>query len=185
MEMVAFRYMKRKTKKKSPVVFAGKVFSVTRKTVYEPGGVRVVREIVRHPGSSVVIARDARGKFLLIRQYRYAARQKLWEVVAGSVDPGETPLQAARRELAEEAGLAARKWTRLGVFLPSPGFMDERMWLYLAEELSPAVAEADPDERIRKRWFTRRQLGEMIRQGRIVDAKTALCCFLTAAHRNE
>src|SRR5260221_1529471 len=97
--------------KKNPIVFCGKVFSVTQEAVHEPGGVRVVREIIRHPGSSVVIARNAASKLLLIRQYRYAARQRLWEVVAGRVDPGETPLDAARRELAEEAGLAAKRWT--------------------------------------------------------------------------
>jgi ADP-ribose pyrophosphatase len=167
--------------KKSPVVFEGRVFSVTRETVDEPEGVRVVREIIRHPGSSVVLARNAAGELLLIRQYRYAARKKLWEVVAGRIDPGETPLQAARRELAEEAGLAAKRWKKLGAFYPSPGFMDERMWLYLAEDLSPASAEADPDERIHKRWFTRRQLGELIGSGRIADAKTVLCYFLSAA----
>jgi ADP-ribose pyrophosphatase len=165
--------------KKNPIVFRGKVFSVTQETVHEPGGVRVVREIIRHPGSSVVIPRNAAGDLLLIRQYRYAARKKLWEVVAGRIDPGETPLAAARRELAEEASFAARRWTKLGVFYPSPGFMDERMWLYLAEGLSSATAEADPDERIQTKWFTRAQIGQMIRRGQIVDAKTALCYFLT------
>jgi ADP-ribose pyrophosphatase len=172
--MVAFQVMK-----KNPVVFKGKVFSVTQETVNEPGGVRVVREIIRHPGSSVVIAQNDAGELLLVSQYRYAARQKLWEVVAGRIDPGETPLAAARRELAEEAGYAAKRWTKLGVFYPSPGFMDERMWLYLAEELSPAHAEADPDERIVKRWFPRLHVDEMIRKGKIVDAKTVLCYFLS------
>lgn len=167
-----------KQMKKNPIVFRGKVFSVTQERVHEPGGVSVVREIIRHPGSSVVLARNTSGQLLLIRQYRYAARKRLWEVVAGRIDPGESPLEAARRELAEEAGLAAKRWTKLGAFYPSPGFMDERMWLFLAEGLSPAVAEADPDERIRKQWFTRRRLAEMIRRGQIVDAKTLLCYFL-------
>jgi ADP-ribose pyrophosphatase len=128
----------------------------------------------------VVIAQNAEGELLLISQYRYAARKKLWEVVAGRIDPGETPLAAARRELAEEAGYAAKQWTKLGVFYPSPGFMDERMWLYLAEGLSPATAEADPDERITKRWFPRLRVNDMIRRGQIVDAKTVLCYFLGA-----
>jgi ADP-ribose pyrophosphatase len=171
--MVAFQVMK-----KNPIVFRGRVFSVSRETVDEPGGVRVVREIIRHPGSSVVIPRNPAGDLLLIRQYRYAAKKKLWEVVAGRIDPGETPLAAARRELAEEAGLAAKRWTKLGSFYPSPGFLDERMWLYLAEGLSPAIAEADPDERIEKRWFTRAQVGTMIDANKIVDAKTLLCYFL-------
>jgi ADP-ribose pyrophosphatase len=173
--MVAFQMMK-----KNPIVFRGQIFSVTQETVNEPGGVRAVREIIRHPGSSVVIARNAGGELLLVQQYRYAAKKKLWEAVAGRIDPGETPLAAARRELAEEGGYAAKRWTKLGVFYPSPGFMDERMWLYLAEELSPKTAEADADERISKRWFLRARVGEMIRRGQIVDAKTALCYFLTA-----
>jgi ADP-ribose pyrophosphatase len=159
--------------------FQGKVFSVTRETVTEPGGVRAVREIIRHPGSSVVIARNDAGEYMLIRQYRYAARKSLWEAVAGRIDPGETPLKAARRELAEEAGLAAKRWTKLGVFYPSPGFMDERMWLYLAEGLSPATAECDEDERITRKWFTRKQFGAMVRKNQIVDAKTVLSFFLT------
>lgn len=165
---------------KNKVVFRGKVFSVTQETVNEPGNVRVVRDIVRHPGSSVVLTRDDAGKLLLIRQYRHAARKKMWEVVAGRIDPGETPLQAAKRELAEEAGLAAKKWKQLGSFYPSPGFMDERMWLYLAEGLSPAIAEADPDERIVSRWFAPVEIHRMIVRGRIQDAKTALCYFLAS-----
>ena len=112
-------------------------------------------------------------------QYRYAAKKYLWEAVAGRIDPSETPLQAARRELAEEGRLAAKRWTKLGVFYPSPGFMDERMWLYLAEDLSPATAECDPDERITVKWFTRAEMGKMIRENRIVDAKTVLSYFLT------
>jgi len=99
--------------------------------------------------------------------------------VAGRIDPGETPLQAARRELAEEAGLAAKRWTKLGMFYPTPGFMDERMWLYLAEELTSAAAQADPDERISKKWFTRLQVGQMIDRGVIIDAKTLICYFLS------
>ena len=164
--------------KKPHLVFRGKVFSVSRDLTVEPGGVRVVREIVRHPGSVVVIPQDAQGRLLLIRQYRYAARRKMWEVVAGRIDAGEKPLQAARRELAEEAGLGARSWTRLGRFYPSPGFMDEIMWLYLARNLYSASAPGDPDERISKRWFRPARVGRMIRRGLLWDSKSALCYFL-------
>ena len=166
--------------KKKSVAFQGLVFSVTREMVREPGGVRALREIVRHPGSAVVIARDPQGRFLLVRQYRYAARQKLWEAVAGRIDAGETPLQAARRELTEEAGFSAQRWTKLGMFYPSPGFMDERMWLFLAEDLRPASAPCDPDERISKKWFSREDLTRLVRQRKIVDAKTIIAYFLTS-----
>ncbi len=144
----------------------------------EPGGVRATREIVRHPGSAVVIVQDRRRRILLIRQYRFAARGKMWEVVAGRIDPGETPLQSARRELAEEVSLGARSWIPLGAFHPSPGFVDEVMWLYLARDLYPALAQADKDERISKQWFPPAQVGRMIRRGLIRDAKSALCYFL-------
>src|SRR5690242_17967753 len=164
--------------KKPHLVFRGKVFGVSRDLAVEPGGVRVVREIVRHPGSAVVIPQDDRGRLLLIRQYRYAARRKMWEVVAGRIDPGEKPLQAARRELAEEAGLGARSWTLLGRFYPSPGFVDEVMCLYLARKLYPASLPGDPDERISKRWFQPAEVARMIRRGTLWDAKSALCYFL-------
>ena len=170
--------------KKSKVVFSGKVFSVTREPAREPGGVRVVREVVRHPGSAVVVARRDDGRLLLVRQFRFSAQKMLWEVVAGRVDAGESPIQAARRELAEEAGLGAAKWTSLGCFYPSPGFLDERMWLFLASGLRRETAPPDPDERISKRWFTPREVGVMIRRGRILDAKTALCYFLLRGRRS-
>lgn len=164
--------------KKPNVVFKGKVFSVSRDLSVEPGGVRATREVVRHPGSAVVIVQDHRRRLLLIRQYRFSARRKIWEVVAGRIDPGEGPLDAARRELAEEVSLGARNWTPLGAFYPSPGFVDEVMWLYLARNLYPASAQPDKDERISKRWFPPEQVGRMIRRGLIRDAKSALCYFL-------
>ena len=116
---------------------------------------------------------------MLIRQYRYAAQKKLWEIVAGRIDPGETPLQAARRELAEEGSLAAKKWEKLGVFYPSPGFMDEKMWIYLAQGLTPSSAVCDPDERIECKWFTRAEVHQMIAKNQIVDAKTVLAVCLS------
>ncbi len=166
--------------KKSKVVFRGKVFSVTREEAREPGGVRATRDVVRHPGSAVVLAEREDGRLLLIRQFRFPAQKKMWEVVAGRIDEGETPLEAARRELAEEVSLGAAEFKLLGCFYASPGFMDERMWLYLARGLRRHALPPDVDERISKRWFTRREFGEMIREGRIVDAKSTLCYFLSA-----
>jgi len=169
--------------KKPNVVFRGKVFSVSRDLSVEPGGVRATREVVRHPGSAVVIVQKEDGRLLLIRQFRFSAGQKIWEVVAGRIDPGEGPLDAARRELAEEVSLGARTWTSLGAYYPSPGFVDEVMWLYLARNLYPASAPPDKDERINKRWFSAAQVGRMIRQGLIRDAKSALCYFLLQQRR--
>src|SRR5712692_1254010 len=89
------------------------VFTVTREKAVEPGGITIARDIVRHSGSAVMMARDERGRILLVRQFRLPARRSLWELPAGRLDAGETPLQAARRELVEETGYRARRWIRL------------------------------------------------------------------------
>jgi ADP-ribose pyrophosphatase len=136
------------------------------------GGIRMERRIVRHPGASVMLARDAQGRVLLIRQYRLPIRKRLWELPAGTRDAGETPLQTARRELAEETGLRARRWRKLLQFYPSPGFCDEEMSVYLAEDLTEGEASPEPYEKITRRWFSWQEALEMIARGRIRDSKT-------------
>jgi len=117
---------------------------------------------------------DDRKRVLLVRQYRLPALQSLWELPAGRVDPGETPAQAARRELAEETGYRARKLAKLVAFWPSPGFLAEKMTVYLATGLTAGKAQPMEDERIETRWFTSRELDEQIRAGKIMDAKTMI-----------
>src|SRR5690242_9257180 len=121
---------------RSEEIYKGPVFGVRRDEVLEPGGVRATREVITHPGSVVVLPVLPDGRILLIRQYRHATRQYLWELVAGRMDPGETPKVAAARELIEETGYRA-KWFRvfLDIF-PTPGFLEERMFLLLAEGLT-------------------------------------------------
>ena len=164
--------------KRSDVVFQGRVFSVTRDTVVEPGGKKVVRELVRHPGSAVILPLRTDGHLLLVRQFRLAPRRFLWELAAGRIDGGEIPLEAAQRELLEETGFKAARWKLLAEVFPSPGFVDEKMWLFVAEGLRQGRARPEPDELIRKRWFTLARLGEMIRRGKIQDGKTLLGYFL-------
>jgi ADP-ribose pyrophosphatase len=130
--------------------------------------------VVRHNGSAVMMAVDDKQRILLVRQYRLPAAQYLWELPAGKVDEGETPLQAARRELIEETGYRARKWEKLSRFYPSPGFVAERMTIYLATGLTAGAATPMDDERIEARWYTRRELADMIRRGKIEDAKTII-----------
>jgi ADP-ribose pyrophosphatase len=156
----------------SATIYQGPVFGLRRDEVIEPSGVRTTREVITHPGSVVVLPVLPDGRILLIQQYRHATRQYLWELVAGRMDPGETPKVAAARELIEETGFRAQ---RLRVFLdvfPTPGFLEERMFILLAEELTAGEAEPEDDEKIVSRAYRRKQLEEMIRSGKLRDAKS-------------
>jgi ADP-ribose pyrophosphatase len=159
-------------------VYKSRIFTVTEDRVVAPDGFVISRAIVRHPGAAVMMAVDPKKRILLVRQYRLPAGKKLWELPAGRLDTGETPLKAARRELAEETGYRARRWKKLGSFYPSPGFCAEKMTLYLATGLTAGVASPMDDERIDIRWFTRKEVREMIDKGRIADAKTIIGFFL-------
>ena len=171
-----------KTRKKSlarvvssRTVFRGPVFSVVSQQVQEPDGVEVRRDIVEHPGSIVILAVDDSGKtprVLLERQYRHAAGCRLWELPAGSLDPGEAPLPAAKRELLEETGYSASKWRKALYFYVSPGFLTESMQVFLATNLKKGKAQPEEDERIAVRFFPVRQAVRMATSGKIIDAKT-------------
>jgi ADP-ribose pyrophosphatase len=150
------------------------IFKVTEDHAVEPGGFEIKRAIVQHKGSAVMMAVDEKKRILLVRQYRLPARQYLWELPAGRLDEGETPLQAARRELIEETGCRARKWDKLATFYPSPGFLAEKMTIYLATDLTAGESSPMEDERIETRWFTAKELGAWIDSGKIKDAKTII-----------
>ena len=156
----------------SRVLFAGRVFTVRRDRVSEPGGVVAARDIVVHPGSVVLLPVFPDGTILLVRQYRHAACAFLWELVAGRVDAGESPIAAAHRELAEETGYTARRLRKLLEIFPSPGFVSERMWIFSATGLTPGAARPEDDERISARRFSLAALERMIRRGALRDAKS-------------
>jgi len=159
----------------SKQVYECKLFRVTEDRAVDPKeGFEIKRSVVRHIGSAVMMAVDEKKRILLVRQYRLPAERYLWELPAGRLDPGETPLAAARRELIEETGCRAKKWTKLASFWVSPGYVQERMTIYLAEGLTQGEATPMDDERIETRWFTWREVGEMIRTGKIQDAKTMI-----------
>lgn len=156
----------------SEIVYEGKVFGIRRDEVIEPTGVRTTREMITHPGSVVVLPVLPDGRVLLIQQYRYAARQYLWELVAGRMDGGETPEEGAARELREETGYRAKKFKVFLEFFPTPGFLEEKMYLLLAEGLTPGEAEPEEDEKIVARAYTHKELDEMLRKKKLRDAKT-------------
>jgi len=173
----------------SETVYDGPIFGVRRDRVLEPGGLETTREVITHPGSVVVLPLLPDGRILLIRQYRHATRHYLWELVAGRMEPGESPKQGAARELAEETGYRAKRFTTFLDVFPTPGFLEERMWVLLAEELTPGEANPEDDEKITAKAFTAAQIESMIRTGKLRDAKTivGLLYFLRflAAKRNK
>ena len=156
----------------STTIYEGPVFGIRRDEVIEPSGVRTTREVITHPGSVVVLPVLPDGRILLIQQYRHAARQYLWELVAGRIDPGETPKEAAARELIEETGYRAKRFRVFLDVFPTPGFLEERMFILLAEGLTVGEAEPEEDEKIISRSYDRKQLEEMIRAGKLRDAKS-------------
>lgn len=169
----------RRTKKvevlSSRTVFQGPAFSVSSDRVREPGGIVARRDVVRHSGSAVILAVDDSGpepRVLLERQYRYAAEDYLWELPAGRVDPGEKALAGAKRELLEETGYRASRWTQALFFYPSPGFLDETMTVYLARGLTAGDAQPEEDESIECQLTPLSQALAMVRSGEIRDGKT-------------
>jgi ADP-ribose pyrophosphatase len=154
------------------------LFRVTEEEATDPGGFHIKRSIVRHMGSAVMMAVDEKKRILLVRQFRLPAGKSIWELPAGRLDAGEKPLEAARRELMEETGYKARTWKRLARFWPSPGFVDEKMTIFLATGLTKGEPHPMDDERIECRWFKRKELDKMIRDGKIEDGKT-IVGFLT------
>ncbi len=156
----------------SETIYEGPVFGIRRDELVEPSGVRTIREVITHPGSVVVLPVLPDGRIVLIQQYRHAARQHLWELVAGRMDPGETPRQAAARELIEETGYRAKRFRIFLDVFPTPGFLEERMYILLAEGLTAGEAEPEEDEKIISRSYRRKELEQMIRRGKLRDAKS-------------
>jgi ADP-ribose pyrophosphatase len=162
----------------SAVAFRGRVFTVKVDRVVYPDGRTVEMDVVRHPGSVVLIATPSVDRVVLIRQYRYVVDKWLWELPAGTLDPGETPEAAARRECHEEIGKIADSARCLTTLYPSPGFCDEAMHFFLITGLrdrraDEAAPHQDPDELLEAREFPLAEARQMVRAGDILDMKTA------------
>ena len=155
-------------------MFSGKVFDVDRDHVRMPSGRAVTVDVVKHPRSVVLLPVPEPGQIVLVRQYRYAINRWLWEAPAGSVDEGEEPDAAARRECHEEIGLVPETIVRIAALFPTPGYCNEEMVFYrLSSLVTPTEAAAvDEDEDIEAKTFTLAEAREMVRRGEIVDMKT-------------
>lgn len=156
----------------SKLIYSGPIFELRQERVVEPGGIEVTRDIVRHFGSVVLLPVLPDGRLLLVRQYRHAVGEFLWELVAGRIEPGESPLKAARRELLEESGYTARRFRKLLDLIPTPGYVSERMRVYAAHGCAPGAARPEADERLLVKRFSLGELEAMMRHGTLRDAKS-------------
>lgn len=162
-------------------VYRGRLLHVQLEAVKLPNGVEVVLEMVRHPGAAAVVPLGAGEQVVLVRQFRHAAGDFLWEVPAGVLRHGEEPRACAARELEEETGLVAGELLPLGTIFPSPGFCDEKIHVFLARDLSPGRQQLERDEVLTVRSVPFARAVDMIAAGEIQDAKTVAALHLTAA----
>ena len=164
------------TRLSSETVFRGRVFRVDRDRVRLPHGPEATLDVVRHSAAAILVPMPDPHHVVLVRQYRYPVDRELWELPAGSVDPGETPEQAAVRECHEEIGLVPEHVVRLGSMFPTPGYCDEEMFFFRLSGLRQPATEAhqDPDEDIEPRTFPLDEARAMVRRGEILDMKTVV-----------
>lgn len=156
----------------SEMIYEGPVFGLRRDELIEPTGLRTKREVITHPGSVVVLPVLPDGRIVMVQQYRHATRQYLWELVAGRMEPGEDPKEAAARELAEETGYRARRYRVFLDVFPTPGFLEERMFLLLASDVVEGKASPEEDEKIVSAIYEPAKLEQMIAKGKLHDAKS-------------
>jgi ADP-ribose pyrophosphatase len=159
------------------IVFTGKRIEVAVDTLGE-GAARVRREVVLHPGSAAILALPDPEHVCLLRNRRHAVDATLWEIPAGTLEPPESPETCARRELAEETGYQARRWRKLAEFFPSPGILNERMVLFLAEDLTPGAMHLDPGEELAPQVIAWNDAMNRVLDGTIRDAKTMIGLLL-------
>lgn len=169
----------------SELVYSGKLLKVYRDTAELISGRTACREVVRHPGAVVVVPVDGEGNVYLVRQFRYPCGRALLEVPAGKLEPGEDPFEAARRELSEEIGAQASRWTELGRLLPTPGFCDELQYVYLARDLTFGDTHPDEDEFLETVRLPLEDAAAMAADGRLEDAKTVAALLRACVRKGE
>jgi ADP-ribose pyrophosphatase len=174
----------------SKLAFKGKVFNVFTDTVVEPGGHKATRDVIRHNGSVVILAVDESTNpsdpdVILERQYRHAAGQYLIELPAGTRNPNEPPLSAAKREMIEETGYRAKRWTMMVKYFASPGFLGEWMQIYLAQDIRQGKAAPEVDENLEVFRMPLSKVMRMVAAGEIHDGKTLIALSLYDTARRD
>jgi 8-oxo-dGTP pyrophosphatase MutT (NUDIX family) len=162
---------------KQRIIHDGKVVKLALETVKLPHGTTAQFEIVHHPGGAATVAIDEQQRVCLVRQYRHAIADWMWELPAGKLDPGESPLTTAQRELVEEAGVQAKQWVSIGRMVPSPGILTENVHLFLALELTMTETSPDENESIEVQWVPFPEALARAAAGDIDDAKTIAGLF--------
>jgi len=174
------RVRSNRSKPMSRQIYRGRIVNLRTEQVTLPTGVHTELELMEHPGAAAIVALDGE-EVLLIRQYRFAASSYLWEIPAGTLQPGESPESCARRELTEEAGVVAGQLDKLGHIFTTPGFCNEIIHVYLARRLQEGAAQHDEDEVITEvRRVPLTEALTMIRRGEITDVKSCYGLFRAA-----
>gem|GEM_PF-78997 len=161
-------------------IYKGRVFTLASDNITLPNGVTTGIDIIRHPGAAAMVPMLNKNTVLLIKQYRYAAGGFIWEIPAGTLNPGESPLECAKRELVEETGYSADKLEKLTEIVPVPGYSDERIHIYLATGLVKAVQKLDKDEILNVHEINMNDALKMIAKGEIIDSKTISGLYLAS-----
>jgi 8-oxo-dGTP pyrophosphatase MutT (NUDIX family) len=169
--------MRKPTLIASSHIHTGRIIQVSTERLLYANGREYDLDFVRHPGAAAVVALDAAGRLCMVRQYRHGIADFLWEIPAGKLDPGEAPEACAVRELAEETGIVAQRWTSLGQYLPAPGIFTELIHLYLARDLSVGAPAPDADEDLELQWLPLSDALAKVQRGEWNDGKTALALW--------
>lgn len=164
----------------SQSIFKGPIFDVERDRFREENGVEIIRDVVRHSGGAGCLPLFGDGRIALVKQYRHPARRELLEIPAGKIEPGETPQECAARELEQEIGFCAEHLELLAEFYSTPGFCEERLYVYLATNLRLSAQNLDQDEFVEVVYLSPAEAVRMVERGEIEDSKTIIALLLAA-----
>jgi ADP-ribose pyrophosphatase len=169
----------------SATLYQGRVFELLKENVTLDNGVTIDLDVINHPGASAIIPFPHKDAVTMIKQYRHAVRDIIWEIPAGTLDPHESPLECAKRELIEETGFSANVWEKIGEIIPVPGYSNERIHIFLAADLMPAQQNLDKDEVLDVHEVALNTAIEMIYEGKIRDSKTICGLFMATKWLRE